>query len=218
MCTNFEPLLETLELKRQFGVLLPDFSFKAEAYPGYFSPLIRLNHETGDKECAPACFGLLPVWAKDTSYSKFTYNARTETVAEKRSYATPWKKHQFGIVPMLGFYEPNWETGKSIRYRIERADRAAFGIAALWNWWPGKEKEPARLSFSLLTINADQHPIMQKFHRPGDEKRSIIILEPNEYDAWLHAKSESVSRHVDLFEPAEFMTISAPKVARVLQK
>lgn len=43
---------------------------------------------------------------------------------------------------------------------------------------------------SMLTIKADNHPFMSEFHKPGDEKRSIIVI-PEEYrDGWLNCKKE----------------------------
>jgi putative SOS response-associated peptidase YedK len=43
---------------------------------------------------------------------------------------------------------------------------------------------------SMLTINADGHPLMQRFHRPTDEKRMLVILRPDQYDEWLHCPVE----------------------------
>ena len=37
----------------------------------------------------------------------------------------------------------------------------------------------------MLTVNADAHPLMRRFHRPGDEKRIVVILDPTDYAAWL---------------------------------
>ena len=37
----------------------------------------------------------------------------------------------------------------------------------------------------MLTVNADGHPVFQRMHRPGDEKRMVVILDPAEYDRWL---------------------------------
>ena len=39
----------------------------------------------------------------------------------------------------------------------------------------------------MLTINADHHQLMNKFHKPADEKRMIVILPPERYDDWLRA-------------------------------
>ena len=37
----------------------------------------------------------------------------------------------------------------------------------------------------MLTINADQHPLMNLFHKPTDEKRMVVILDAADHDAWL---------------------------------
>jgi putative SOS response-associated peptidase YedK len=37
----------------------------------------------------------------------------------------------------------------------------------------------------MLTVNADGHPVFQRMHKPGDEKRMVAILDPAEYDRWL---------------------------------
>jgi putative SOS response-associated peptidase YedK len=37
----------------------------------------------------------------------------------------------------------------------------------------------------MLTVNYDGHPVMQRFHRPGDEKRMVVILDTKDNDEWL---------------------------------
>ena len=37
----------------------------------------------------------------------------------------------------------------------------------------------------MLTVNADDHLFMKRFHEPHKEKRMVVILDPNEYDTWL---------------------------------
>ena len=51
----------------------------------------------------------------------------------------------------------------------------------------GVEREPGEPvpSFAMLTVNADGHPVFQRMHKPGDEKRMVVILDPAEYDRWL---------------------------------
>ena len=46
------------------------------------------------------------------------------------------------------------------------------------------------LSFSLLAINADGHDVMARFHAPGDEKRSVVIICAADRQAWLEAPPE----------------------------
>ena len=49
----------------------------------------------------------------------------------------------------------------------------------------------------MLTVNADDHPVMKHFHRPGDEKRMVIILKPDEYLPWLTC---DIERAPDFFK------------------
>jgi len=59
---------------------------------------------------------------------------------------------------------------------------------------------------SMLTINADDHPLMRRFHKPGDEKRSVVVLDDDDWDQWLEAKNErDVRAMLRLFDP-ELMT------------
>ena len=43
-------------------------------------------------------------------------------------------------------------------------------------------------SFTQLTINADEHPLMKRLYRQGKEKRSLVIVAPSDYDDWLGCK------------------------------
>jgi hypothetical protein len=57
-----------------------------------------------------------------------------------------------------------------------------LAIAEIWREW--EESEGRALSFTILTVNAQDHPLMSRFHRPGDEKRSLVIIRPDAYQDW----------------------------------
>jgi putative SOS response-associated peptidase YedK len=135
---------------------------------------------------------------------------RTETVFEKPTYRNAWRKRQFCIVPMDRFYEPNYETGKPIRWRIERQDHKPFGVAAIYDYWKNSKGERI-LSFSLLTVNADAHAIMGRFHPVNDEKRSIVVIEPESYDDWLNATTDEAITYFAPVPADSFATAPVPK-------
>lgn len=141
---------------------------------------------------------------------RFQNNARSETVAEKPSFRNAWKRRQFGLIPVHAFYEPNYESGKAVRWRIERADGQPFCLAGIWERRmddPG----PAHWSFSMLTINADEHPLMRRFHKPGDEKRSVVVLDRADYDGWLSARTDAEARsYLQAFDPQLMMASASP--------
>jgi putative SOS response-associated peptidase YedK len=128
-------------------------------------------------------------WARDCAFGKRTYNARTETVADKPSYRIAWAKKQFCLVPMERFFEPCWQTGKAVRWSIHHIDRAPFAVAAIWDSWTDKSPGEIVRSFSMLTINADNHSVMGRFHKPGDEKRSLVVVPTDRWSDWLGASA-----------------------------
>ncbi|KWE79364.1 hypothetical protein WT54_27550 [Burkholderia territorii] len=63
---------------------------------------------------------------------------------------------------------------------------------------------------SMLTVNADGHAVMGRMHKPGDEKRSVVILRPADYDEWLHTENVEAARTLLQLYPADDMVV-APK-------
>lgn len=210
MCANYIPTARDL-LTQHFRAQPPDNDFKPEAYPGYLAPVIRLSHDDPDQiECVPACFGLVPAWA-DVNLAKHIYNARTETVGSKPSFRNAWKKRQLAIIPADAIYEPNYETGKAVRWKIESAIDEPLGIAGIWEYKSNGPDGQPLFSFSMLTINADDHPLMRRFHRPEDEKRMVVILRPEEYNSWLHAPTEQLGSFLQQYSSEYLRAEPAPK-------
>ena len=211
MCTNFTPTKRAQWVKDNLSVDLPT-NHPDETYPGYAAPLVVKSHQSGCVACGLARFGLIPGWAKDEKISRHTYNARSETVAEKPSYRAAWRQRQYGLVLLDNFFEPSYESGKAVRWKIQLASGDPFGIACLWDRW----KEPATgelvVSFSMLTVNADEHPVMRQFHKPADEKRTPVIVSPHLYDAWLSADTDHATELMSWSHMPELVAMAAPKV------
>ena len=178
------------------------------------STFIR-RHETADvgddavppREALVGSFGLIPHWSKDDKIARHTYNARSETVAEKPSFRDAWKRGQHCIIPVQSFFEPDWRSGKAVPTRITLTNSEPMGLAGLWAQWRSPAGETEH-SFTMLTINADEHPFMRNFHKPQDEKRSVVILPPERYDEWLQASAGESGDFLRAW-PAEQMTVQA---------
>ena len=214
MCTNYTPTRNKHWVTQNLGVDLPDQPYPAETFPGYAAPIAVLDEQRNVK-CTLGRFGLVPHWAKDANIGRRTYNARTETVAEKPSYRTPWRKRQFAIALLDDFFEPNWETGRAVRWRIRRSDGQPMGVASIWDRWTDPDTEEIVTSFSMLTVNADGHPVMGRFHRPGDEKRSVVVLESTQFGAWLNADIRVASELLNAPGATVLQANEAPTAAQV---
>lgn len=184
MCANYTPSKRDA-FSHHYGLDRSIFDYPAESFPGYLAPVLRESREAaGEIDVIPAVFGMVPSWA-DMKLSRQTYNCRTETAATKPSFRNAWKKNQFCIVPAENFFEPNYESGKPVRWRISHADQRPLSIAGIWEWKANGPGDLPVLSFSMLTINADGHAVMSRFHKPGDEKRMLVLLDPDQYQGWL---------------------------------
>ncbi len=193
MCTNFTPTRNNTWVKTHFGVDIPDAEYPIETYPGYPAPIIVKSHQTGRIASGLAKFGLIPSWAKDDKISRHTYNARAETIREKPSYRNAWRLRRLGIALLDNFYEPSYTTGKAERWEIKLAAHEPLGIASLWDTWTDPQSGELITSFTMLTINADTHPVMKQFHKPEDEKRTPLVLDATQFNDWLNADPQIVA-------------------------
>jgi len=210
MCTNYVPTRRE-RLSAAFGVELDRDDYVAESWPGYRAPIIRAgdSHRTADL----AVFGLIPPWSRDGKNFRHCYNARTETVNEKPSFRHAWRQRHWCVIPADAFFEPSYDTGRPVRWRIASADDSPLAIAGIWDEWRAADGQ-ALLSFSILTINADAHPVMSRFHAPDDEKRSIVLLTPEQITPWLNASHDEACAMLTPFSPDRTSTEPAPRAPR----
>jgi putative SOS response-associated peptidase YedK len=199
MCANYTPTRQAA-WERAIKAVFPVGDIKPEAFPGYAAPIVTsADPGTG----VLAAFGLLPHWAKP-ELVRSTYNARSETAATKPSFRNAWKHGQFCIIPAETIFEFHYESddAKPTRWVIRHRDDEPLGIAGLWE---SRERE-GRIehSFSMLTINAGNHPIMSRMHKPSDEKRMVVILDPSDYGAWLATPPDQALGWMRQF-PAEML-------------
>jgi putative SOS response-associated peptidase YedK len=57
----------------------------------------------------------------------------------------------------------------------------------------------------MLTVNADDHPLMSRFHKPDAEKRSVVIIRPDACEDWLSSSSTDEARKFLQLYPANEM-------------
>jgi len=221
MCSNYRPVTRMDRLLTFFGVERGKDEEPQDVFPTDLAPFIRLSIE-GQEGGRPAlvaedgAFGLLPHFATELSFGRRTYNARGETIHSLASFRHAWAAGQRCIIPAEAIYEPCYESGKAVRWRIFQEGEVPLGIAGIYRRWRNP-KGGELFTFAMVTVNADAHPLYRRMHKPGEEKRMVVILDPAEYLPWLSCGVTEAKRYFRawpgslLGEPAPLAR--APKVA-----
>ena len=214
MCSNYVPVTSLERLLTFFGVEYGKEEPEHDVFPLGMAPFLRLTVE-GQEGGRPALlaeegmFGLLPTFATELQYGRRTYNCRSETVHQKPSFRPAWNAGQRCVIPADAVYEPCYETGKAVRWKISREGGDPFGIAGVYRRWKNPQGGAALYTFTMLTVNCETHPFYRRFHKPGDEKRMPIFLRRDEYIPWLTCEIDDASNFFKQY-PGPFMGEPAP--------
>ncbi len=60
-------------------------------------------------------------------------------------------------------------------------------------------------AIAMLTVNAGGHPLMSRMHKLADEKRSVVILRPDDWEEWLTTSNVEAVRAMLQLYPADEM-------------
>lgn len=189
MCANYVPVTSVDRLLAYFGVTRDRDEPEHDMFPMGLAPFIRLVPDGMEPtKMKPfvdeGLFRFVPDFVTKLDWARKTYNARSETVHEKSTYKKAWADGQRCIIPAEAIYEPNYESGSPVRWRIRKANGEPMGIAGIYRSWTNLDGEIV-FGMAMLTVNADDHPFMRRFHGPQDEKRMVVILEPQDFEGWL---------------------------------
>ncbi|MEO8059384.1 MAG: SOS response-associated peptidase family protein [Burkholderiales bacterium] len=204
MCTRYVSP-EDAAIERVWHIGARNIWRMREVFPRQPGAFVRTARESTERELVVGTWGLIPWFAKTPTLTYATCNARSEELADKASYKHPWARGQRCIIAAESFFEPNWESGKHIPWRFRRADGELWGLAGLWNTWTDKESGEIHESYTMLTINADSHPLMNRMHRPDpkrppemQDKRSVVPVALTDVDTWLNGTVEEAKALVQL--------------------
>lgn len=210
MCVNYQTVTR-VQLFSHFKVPNQDNAdWKAEIWQDYTAPII-IGDEYG-RQSLLGLYSMIPKIHIPAGVKRFsTMNARAETIGTLRSYSNEWRNGRLCLVPMMGFYEPNYESGKAVRWKIGMLDESPFAVAGLYRRWINANGE-STFSFTQITINSDDDPLMKRFHQPGHEKRSLVILHEHDYDNWLQCRDPDRARlFLKLYPSIKLTAEPAPK-------
>jgi putative SOS response-associated peptidase YedK len=143
-------------------------------------------------------WGLIPSWSKDPALGDRLINARAESVADKPSFRSAFKRRRC-IVPADGFYE--WQARPDSQAKqpmyFHRTDGGQLAFAGLFEHWrdPSEPAAPEIETCTIITTaaNAEVAPI---------HDRMPAILEPESWDVWLDPSIDDRELLQSLLVPA----------------
>jgi putative SOS response-associated peptidase YedK len=171
--------------------------------PQSMQPVVRLDHDTGQRELTIMRWGLIPFWSKD-AYS--TINARAETITTSLAYREAMKRRRC-LVPADWFYEWQKIDEKSKQpYAISLKDDGLFAFAGLWEKW--KDKVTGQELHTYTIVTTDPNELMEPIHN-----RMPVVLHQQDYERWLDP-GDPERLPVDLLRPFPADEMKSWKVGR----
>ncbi|KAA0232178.1 MAG: SOS response-associated peptidase, partial [Armatimonadetes bacterium] len=134
MCGRFTLAATLDQILARYGLMAAaafDWKPRYNIAPTQDHPVIFA--EDGERRIQPMRWGLIPSWTKELKGDGFI-NAKSETVAEKPSFRTAFKRRRC-LIPADGFYEwqkPEIAQGPKTPFRITMKDGGIFSMAGLW--------------------------------------------------------------------------------------
>jgi len=123
-------------------------------------------------------WGLISGWSKESKTKYSTINARIESVAEKPTYRTPFKRQRC-LIPADGFYEWKVVNGHKIPHHIRMRDGSVFAFAGLWDHWEGEGETLDSSTIIVMPANEVMRPL---------HGRMPALIAPAHYDLWLDSR------------------------------
>ena len=140
-------------------------------------------------------WGLIPSWAKDPKIGNRMINARSETLAEKPSFRSAYKRRRC-LILADGYYE--WKQVPGDRRKqpvyIHLTSQKPFALAGLWEEWQAEERDKPLRSCTIITC--PPNALLEKIHH-----RMPVILPQDAYAAWLSPDEQSAEGLQPLLVP-----------------
>ncbi len=172
------------------------------AAPTQNLPVILNSEPTTINLCR---WGLIPSRAKEERIGNRMINARAETLLQKPSFRTPFKKQRC-LVLTDGFYEWKKTSDGKIPHRVSMRDDEPFAFAGIWEVWKTPDGEDVK-SFSIITTEPNE--LMKPLHN----RMPVIIKQENE-EKWL--QEIDISEAQKMLEPYPFEGLEAYPISTLV--
>ncbi|MBR8136811.1 SOS response-associated peptidase family protein [Burkholderia cenocepacia] len=230
MCTNYvapgeDPGLSELKID-SFRDLYRWTPWKPEIYQDYDAPIV--GYVDGQFKPLIAGFGFVPrsiqkerieaakAAGKKPDIMRTVMNVRDDNVGKSSWFAPTWRAGRRCLIPAKFVVEPSypeayqdekgeWVDGPCVWQRIGVIDRPTMCVAGIWQTLRRRDGTDVN-AMAMITVNADGHPVMSRMHKPGHEKRSVVILRPDDWEEWLTTSNVEAARAMLQLYPADEMS------------
>lgn len=132
--------------------------------------------EDGSLALAPARWGLVPHWWRESKPPRHSHNARLEEAAGKPLWRDAMRRSRC-LVPAVGWYE--WREADRQPYYLARSDARLIALAGLMARWTDPATGESLLSCAVLTTQAAGP--LQVVH----DRMPVALEGPQAERAWL---------------------------------
>jgi putative SOS response-associated peptidase YedK len=205
MCGRFAFYSPHEAVTRLFGVAAaPEVEPRYNIAPTQFVAAVR--EAGGPRELAMLYWGLVPSWAKEKAIGARMINARAETLVEKPSFRTAFRRRRC-LVLADGYYE--WQRAGAVKqpHFIAFEDGAPFGMAGLWERW--RDPATGEPLESCCIVTTAPAPAVAHVH-----DRMPAIIPPDAYAEWLDPGNDATDRLARLLGPCPAPGLRARPVSR----
>ena len=169
--------------------------------------VLVIRNDSSQNRAEMMRWGLVPSWAKDPKIGSRMINARSETLAEKPSFRTAYRRRRCLIVAD-GFYEwkRDGKTRTPMRIMLDSGD--LFALAGLWEAWK-RPDDSWMMSCAIVTTSAND--LVADIH-----DRMPVILDPDVESVWLDSDLDDTAALSELLVPYPSERMTAYEVSRIV--
>lgn len=182
--------------------VVPGFRPRYNIAPSQEQLTILLGND-GQPELRRLRWGLVPSWAADRAIGSRMINARSDSLATRRSWEFLLRKRRC-LVLADGYYE--WTSSGRTRTPMffHLSGHRAFALAGVWDRWEGSGEAVE----SCAVITTDASPLAAQVHH-----RMPVVLTLDRAEEWLD-ESTRTRRAVELMSPYEAPDLEYYEVSR----
>ncbi|HAC15816.1 MAG TPA: hypothetical protein DCE78_07710 [Bacteroidetes bacterium] len=179
MCGRYKLTTAAVDLEAYFEAIVSNAGTiepMLNVTPGMVMPVVAIGR---DKVPVITSFrwGLVPGWSKDPKTGYKMINARSETITQKPSFATPFKRSRC-IIPSNGFYEWKTEGKLKIPHFVRRTDDDIMAFAGIYDRWKYPDGKDL-FTYSIITTAANDR--IRHVH-----ERMPVVLNKPDFATWLN--------------------------------